>query len=57
MADFVGVFGVHQLVAQFLGAVEAADIDFEEAFEGFEGAAEGWLVAVKEVEVVVEEFN
>ena len=42
---------------QFFGAVEVADVDFEEAFEGFERAAEGWLVAVKEVEVVVEEFN
>ena len=57
MADFVGVFGVHQLFAQFLGAVETANVDFEEAFEGFEGAAEGWLVVVEEVEVVVEEFN
>ena len=41
------------MVAQFLGAVEIADVDFEEAFEGFVGAAEGWLVVVKEVKVVV----
>ena len=43
---------MHQLVAQFFGAVEVADVDFEEAFEGFVGAAEGWSVVVEEVEVV-----
>ena len=41
------------MFAQFLGTVEVADVDFEEAFEGFVGAAEGCLVVVEEVEMVV----
>ena len=53
LADVVGAGGVHQLVAQLFGAVEVANVDFEEAFEGFVGAAEGWLVVVEEVEVVI----
>ena len=53
MANLVCICGVHQLFAQFFRAVEVTDVDFEEAFEGFVGAAEGWLVVVEEVEVVV----
>ena len=44
---------MHQLFTQFFGAVKVADVDFEEALEGFVGATEGWLVVVEEVEMVV----
>lgn len=44
---------MHELVAEFFGTVEVADVDLEEAFEGFVGTVELGLPSVEEVEVVV----
>lgn len=55
--DFVGAFGMHELVAQVGCTVEVADVYLEEAFEGFERTMKSSLVLVEEVEVVVEKVN
>lgn len=53
----VGAGGVHELVAEFTGS-EVADVDFEEAFEGFEAARLGFgVVLVVEVELEREEVE
>ena len=46
---------MHELVAQFFGAVEVADVNLEKPFERFVGATKLGLPLVEEVEVVMEE--
>ena len=48
---------MHELVAQFFGAVEVADVNLEKSFERFVGATELWLPLVKKVEMVAKEVE
>lgn len=46
---------MHELVAEFFGAVEVADVDFEKSFEGFEWAVGLRGVLVVEGEMIMQE--
>ena len=48
---------MHELVAQFFGAVEVADVNLEKPFERFVGATKLGLPLVEEAEVIVEEIE
>ena len=52
--DFVGIFCVHELVAQIARAVEVADVYFEKAFERLERPSHLRLVVIKLVEMITQ---